>query len=228
MQPAVADIEINASIQPDATPLRDPAWKRGLDLAVASTLLALTLPLWLVAALLVKVDSPGPILYVQPAVGRGGRVFRFYKFRTMTFGADKSEHRRYLRAFVRGETQPDDKARTYKMTADRRLTRAGKLLRRLSLDELPQLLNVLKGDMSVVGPRPPLPYEYELYDEWAKQRLAVRPGITGLYQITGRSRVPFRRMVEIDLDYIERRSLWLDLSIILWTPAAMVLGRGAY
>lgn len=211
--------------------LPDPWWKRPLDVLAAGVLLLLSSPLWLLASLLIRLDSPGPIFYVQPAIGRGGRLFRFYKFRSMRIDGDNRLHRRYLKAFVCGEPLPDDERDSrdgvYKMAGDPRVTRAGRLLRRTSLDELPQLINVLKGDMSLVGPRPPLPYEYELYDDRAKQRLAVRPGITGLYQITGRSRVPFEKMVEIDLDYIRRRSLWLDLSIMLWTPAAMVLARGA-
>ena len=225
-------LEADAGTRPAVGPLRDPSWKRSLDILVAAALLGLSAPVWAIAALLIKRDSPGPVLYVQPAIGRGGRPFRFYKFRTMTVGGDKEEHRRYLEAFVRGEPLPGDETpadgAVYKMTDDPRLTRAGKLLRRASLDELPQLWDVLKGDMSLVGPRPPLPYEYELYDDWARQRLTVRPGITGLYQITRRSRVPFREMVETDLEYIRRRSLWLDLWIMLRTPFAMLLGRGAY
>jgi lipopolysaccharide/colanic/teichoic acid biosynthesis glycosyltransferase len=206
--------------------LPDPWWKRPLDVLTAGALLLLSSPLWLLAALLIWLDSPGPIFYVQPAIGRGGREFRFYKFRSMRVDGDNRRHRRYLRAFVRGE--PASEGGVYKMAEDPRVTRVGRLLRRTSLDELPQLINVIKGDMSLVGPRPPLPYEYELYDDRAKQRLGVRPGITGLYQITRRSRVPFEEMVEIDIDYIRKRSLWLDLSIMLWTPAAMALARGAY
>ena len=207
--------------------LPDPWWKRPLDVAAAAALLLLSSPFWLLVALAIRLDSPGPVFHVQPAIGKGGRVFRFYKFRTMRAGSDDGRHRRYLQAFVRGEPV-DKESGVYKMARDPRITRAGRLLRRASLDELPQLINVLKGDMSIVGPRPPLPYEYELYDDRARQRLAVRPGITGLYQITERSRAPFERMVEIDLDYVRRRSLWLDLSIMLWTPAAMLLARGAY
>lgn len=213
----------------DATIAPDPLWKRPLDVVVATTLLLLSAPLWAFCAMLVRLDSPGPVLYVQDAIGRGGRPFRFYKFRTMKHGNDDADHRRYLRSFVQGEMPAgDENAAVYKMIDDPRLTRAGRLLRKLSLDELPQLLNVLSGDMSLVGPRPPLPYEYALYDGWAKSRLAVRPGITGLYQLTRRSRAPFHEMVEIDLDYIRNCSAWLDLSIMLWTPAAMLMARGAY
>jgi lipopolysaccharide/colanic/teichoic acid biosynthesis glycosyltransferase len=204
-------------------------WKRGLDIIAAGLLLLVSLPAWPAIALLIKLTSPGPVFYVQAAVGRGGRPFRFYKFRTMRADADNAVHRRYIARFVRG---PDGGGHAgagdlHKMEKDARVTAIGRWLRRTSLDELPQILNVLKGDMSLVGPRPPLPYEYELYDDWARRRLAVRPGVTGLYQVTRRSRVSFREMVAIDLEYIERRSLWLDLSIMARTVPAMLLGRGA-
>jgi len=205
--------------------LPDPRWKRPLDSIGAVALLTLTAPLWIIAAIAIKLDSPGPVLHAQDAIGRGGRAFRFHKFRTMQRGADGADHRRYIQAFVEGTTGEDG---VHKMTDDPRRTRVGRWLRRLSLDELPQALDVLRGDMSLAGPRPPLPYEYTLYDEVARQRLAVKPGITGLYQVTRRSRASFREMVEIDLEYIQRRSLWLDLSIIARTLPAMLLGKGAY
>lgn len=210
----------------------DPTWKRALDIIVSAALLTVSLPLCTLIAALIKLDSPGPVLYVQKAVGRSGREFRFYKFRTMRSSADGGLHRRYLREFVRGarpaDRAPETGGAVYKMTDDARITRVGSFLRKTSLDELPQLINVLKGDMSIVGPRPPLPYEYELYDDWARQRLAVRPGITGLYQVTLRSRSSFQDMVAIDLDYIRRRSPRLDVTIMAKTLPVMVLGRGAY
>ena len=226
-----------AALPPSAAPaapaaldaLPDPLWKRPWDVLTASVLLAATSPLWLAISLAIKLTSPGPALYVQDAVGRGGRTFRFYKFRTMRAGADSTHHRQYITHFVRGDrdvaSQKDDAL--FKMRDDQRVTPLGRLLRRTSLDELPQLINVLKGDMSLVGPRPPLPYEHELYDAEAKRRLAVRPGITGLCQVTARSRLTFRQMVELDLDYIRRRSLGLDLLILLRTVPAALLGRGA-
>ena len=208
--------------------LEDRPWKRPLDIVGAVLVLLASLPLWPVIALLIKLTSPGPVFYVQAAIGRGGRVFRFYKFRSMRADADNGIHRRYIARFVRGwDGDSEGTGDLYKMEKDARVTAIGRWLRRTSLDELPQLLNVLKGDMSLVGPRPPLPYEYELYDDWARRRLAVRPGITGLYQVTRRSRASFREMVTIDLEYIERRSLWLDLSIMARTLPAMLLGRGA-
>jgi lipopolysaccharide/colanic/teichoic acid biosynthesis glycosyltransferase len=138
---------------------------------------------------------------------------------------DDSHHREWLKAFV--ERDSPYSGGEFKVRDDPRITWLGILLRRTSLDEVPQLINVLKGDMSIVGPRPPIEFEYELYDERAKRRLAVKPGITGLYQVTARSRVPFSKMLELDLEYIRTRSLWLDLSIILRTPLAMITARGA-
>ena len=205
--------------------LPDPWWKRPLDLLGALALLALTAPIWVIVAIAIKLDSPGPVLYAQDAVGRGGRTFRFHKFRTMQRGADEAGHRRYIQTFVQGTTGEDG---VHKMTDDPRRTRVGRWLRRLSLDELPQALDILRGEMSLVGPRPPLPYEYALYDENARRRLAVKPGITGLYQVTRRSQASFREMVAIDRQYVQRRSLWLDLSIMARTLPAMLLGKGAY
>ena len=233
-RPPRPPVRIRADLPPSAAEAGAPipqerVWKRPLDIAVAGLLLLVSLALWTIVALLIKLTSPGPVFYVQTAVGRGGRPFRFYKFRSMRAGAANAAHRRYIARFVcsvdgDGIGGP---AGLYKMEKDARVTAVGRCLRRTSLDELPQLLNVLKGDMSLVGPRPPLPYEFELYDDWARGRLAVRPGITGLYQVTRRSRASFREMVTIDLQYIERRSLWLDLSIMVRTLPAMLVGRGA-
>ncbi len=206
-------------------------WKRALDLVTGVTLLLASFPLWIIIALLIKLDSRGPVFYTQEAIGRGGEPFRMYKFRTMRTDADDQRHRAYIATFVDGNgAQPEDarERKVYKMVDDDRVTRVGRWLRRLSVDELPQLLNVLRGEMSVVGPRPPLPYEFALYDDWARQRLAVQPGITGLYQVTRRSEASFREMVEVDLDYIKRRSLWLDLGIMVRTAPVMLLGKGGY
>ena len=207
------------------------SWKRPLDMVTGVALLLASFPLWIVIALLIKLDSRGPVFYTQEAIGRGGEPFRLYKFRTMRTDSDNERHRAYIASFVdaEGVQQADDGERkVYKMVDDDRVTRVGRWLRRLSVDELPQLLNVLRGEMSVVGPRPPLPYESALYDDWARQRLAVQPGITGLYQVTLRSEASFRQMVEVDLEYIRRRSLWLDLGIMLRTVPVMLLGKGGY
>ena len=207
------------------------SWKRPLDLVASATLLLASIPLWVIIALLIKLDSRGPVFYTQEAIGRGGEPFRLYKFRTMRTDADNQRHRAYVADFVRessAQRQDGGERKVYKMVDDDRVTRVGRWLRRLSVDELPQLLNVLRGEMSVVGPRPPLPYESALYDDWARQRLAVQPGITGLYQVTVRSEASFREMVEVDLEYIRRRSLWLDLGIMARTAPVMLLGKGGY
>jgi lipopolysaccharide/colanic/teichoic acid biosynthesis glycosyltransferase len=198
--------------------------KRALDVVIALVVLVVFSPIWLLIALLVKVTSPGPAFFRNTMVGRGGRRFRYHKFRTMVAG-DDSHHREWLKEFVTKDA-PYKEGR-FKVDADPRRTGIGKFLRRTSLDEIPQLIDVLKGDMSVVGPRPPILYEFEVYDDRARGRLAVRPGITGLYQITARSAVPFSQMLTIDLDYISRRSLWLDLTIIVRTPWVMLTGKGA-
>jgi len=210
------------------------AIKRGIDIVGALVGLLLFGPLMLIIAIAIKLDSPGPVFFVQKAIGKDGEPFDMIKFRSMYHGADNTEHRRFTEAFVRGEEMgrtidPRTGQPIYKIVNDPRITRVGRFLRRTGLDEAPQFFNVLKGDMSLVGPRPPLPYEYSLYDDWAKQRLAVRPGITGLYQIRKRSRANFREMVETDLEYIENMSLWLDLKLLLLTiPVITIMGKGAY
>jgi exopolysaccharide biosynthesis polyprenyl glycosylphosphotransferase len=201
--------------------------KRTADVLLAAAALLLLAPVWLLVALLIKLDSRGPVLYRQERVGMDGRIFLFLKFRTMRTGADDASHREYQRKYIAG--QPDtnlgDAARpVYKMHSDPRVTRVGRVLRRLSLDELPQLLNVLRGDMSVVGPRPPIPYEVESYALSHRRRLDVKPGLTGLWQVSGRNRLSFEEMVKLDLYYIENWSLWLDLKIILRTLPVMLRG----
>jgi lipopolysaccharide/colanic/teichoic acid biosynthesis glycosyltransferase len=200
-----------------------------MDLVVAAGTLTALSPVWLVIGAAIRLTSPGPALYRAPVVGKDGQVFTYYKFRTMVAG-DDSGHRRWLEEFVRSD-QPsflDTEGKpVYKAVNDPRVTPLGRILRRLSIDEVPQMINVLRGEMSLVGPRPPLPAEFEHYEPGARQRLAVKPGITGLYQVTARSRVPFSGMLRIDLDYIRRRSAWLDLWIMARTAWAMVRGRGA-
>jgi exopolysaccharide biosynthesis polyprenyl glycosylphosphotransferase len=201
--------------------------KRSFDIVFSSLAILLLLPLWLLIALLIKLDSKGPVFYTQERVGMDGRLFLLYKFRTMRAGADPELHREYQRAFIAGRAEAnlgDDHKPTYKLLADPRITRIGKLLRRTSLDEVPQLLNVLAGDMSVVGPRPPIPYEVEAYELWHRKRLDMKPGLTGLWQVSGRNRLPFEEMVRLDLFYIENWSLLLDLKIILRTGFVMLGG----
>lgn len=195
--------------------------KRAVDLGLALFLLVAGLPLWLSIAALIKLDSPGPVLYSGMVHGRNCRPFRYYKFRTMRARAPQDVHQAFIAAYILG-SHPQGK-----LLNDPRLTRVGRLLRVWSLDEFPQLLNVLRGDMSLVGPRPPLTYEFQHYDARAKRRLAVRPGITGLQQVTSRGRASFRRLVATDLLYIRHQSLALDLAILLRTIPAILSRRGA-
>lgn len=205
--------------------------KRASDLIVATLALLILAPLWLLVALLIKLDSRGPIFYKQERVGMDGRVFLFFKFRTMHPGVDDKEHREFQKKYIKGQAesnQGDGDRPAYKLRADRRVTRLGRLLRKTSLDELPQLFNVLRGDMSIVGPRPPIPYEVESYELWHRKRLDMKPGITGLWQVSGRNRLSFDEMVRMDLYYIENWSLLLDLKIMLQTLPVMLRAEDAY
>jgi exopolysaccharide biosynthesis polyprenyl glycosylphosphotransferase len=205
--------------------------KRASDIIIASVAIILLSPLWLIIALVIKLDSRGPIFYKQERVGMDGRIFLFYKFRTMLVNADDAAHRDYQQKYIAGQAEAtliEGERPAYKLVGDARITRVGRWLRRLSLDELPQLLNVLRGDMSVVGPRPPIPYEVEAYQLWHRKRLDMKPGLTGLWQVSGRNRLPFDEMVRLDLFYIENWSLLLDLKIILRTLPVMLRGDDAY
>ncbi|MDQ6672948.1 MAG: sugar transferase [Chloroflexota bacterium] len=201
------------------------AAKRVLDVVVAGALLALLWPLLLVAALLVRLSSSGPILFHQERIGRDGKPFTLYKFRTMLDKNDPSVHRAYVQALIGGEAAAV--GGTFKLLHDARITRTGRMLRRFSLDELPQLFNVLNGSMSLVGPRPALAYEVDAYGDRERQRLSVTPGITGLWQVSGRATLNFHQMIAFDLAYIDGWSLGLDLEILRRTPAAVLSGRGA-
>lgn len=201
--------------------------KRCIDIALSLVALVLLAPLHLLLALVVKLTSPGPALFCQKAVGRGGRLFDFYKFRSMYAGSQNEVHRQVVRQVVqRGEpvTHDSEGRPIFKIVSDPRVTPVGRILRKYSVDELPQLYNVLRGDMSLVGPRPPLPYEAELYDAFQRQRLLVPPGMTGLAQVKARHRASFEEMVQYDLEYIRRQSLLLDLKLMLWTIPALLKG----
>lgn len=207
--------------------------KRAIDVTLSSVFLALLLPVFGVIALLIKLTSKGPVLFRQTRIGQHGKPFTFLKFRSMYVNNDPSIHKEYVSRLIAGE--PDvghnegNKAKLYKIKNDPRITTFGKFLRKTSLDELPQFLNVLRGEMSVIGPRPPVPYEFERYDIWHRRRvLEIKPGITGLWQVSGRSRTSFDDMVRLDLQYARTWSLWLDLKILLQTPAAVLMGDGAY
>ena len=203
--------------------------KRISDMVIAALTLALFSPFWVLIALLIKFDSKGPIFFAQERVGMDGRIFVVYKFRTMRMDADSEIHREYQRKFIAGHAEAnvgDAKEPAYKLRNDPRVTRVGRLLRRLSLDEVPQLFNVLRGDMSIVGPRPPIPYEVEAYELRHRKRLDMKPGLTGLWQVSGRNRLPFEEMVKLDLFYIENWSLLFDVKIILRTVIVMLRGDG--
>jgi exopolysaccharide biosynthesis polyprenyl glycosylphosphotransferase len=207
--------------------------KRAMDLLGSIAALVALGPVLLAIAIAVKRSSPGPVLFRQTRLGRFGVPFTFLKFRTMNCGNDPSIHVQYVTRFIAGGVDSDQPAgqqkAVYKITDDPRVTRVGRFLRKTSLDELPQLLNVLRGEMSLVGPRPPVPYEFEAYDIWHRRRvMEVKPGITGLWQINGRSRLRFDDMVRLDLRYASSWSLWLDIKILLRTPQAVLFGEGAY
>ncbi len=198
--------------------------KRWFDLAAASVLLLLTLPLLLTLALLVRLTSSGPVLFRQTRVGLHGRTFELLKFRSMYVGADDSLHREYVTRLLRGQEIATQGL--FKLAADPRITPLGRTLRRFSLDELPQLLNVLRGDMSLVGPRPSLPWEVQMFPPWARSRQTVRPGITGLWQVSGRNRLTMLAGLELDVEYVERRGLRLDLLILLRTLPVLLSRAG--
>lgn len=213
--------------------------KRVVDVVGAVVGLLLLSPLLLLVALAIRLDSAGPVFYIQERVGarqrtQRGRVawetctFRLYKFRSMVHNADESIHQAHIKAFVAGQTEvaEADDAK-FKLKNDFRITRVGKLLRRTSLDELPQLLNVLKGEMSLVGPRPVPVYEVAEYEPWHHERLLALPGITGLWQVKGRGRVTFDEMVRMDIEYTRTQSLWLDLQLLCLTIPSVLSGRGA-
>jgi exopolysaccharide biosynthesis polyprenyl glycosylphosphotransferase len=214
-------------------PLRGPvrALKRGMDVAVSLLVLLLTWPVWLVLAILIKLESPGPVFYPQERVGMDGKMFLMIKFRSMLSGAGDQPHREVMNKMLNGEdaNQGTDTSPVYgKVKDDPRLTRTGKWMRRYSVDELPQVINVLKGQMSWVGPRPPIPYEVRLYKQWHRARFHVKPGITGLWQVSGRNRLHFEEMVRLDIFYIENWSPWMDLKILLKTLPVVLRGDNTY
>ncbi|MDF0673207.1 MAG: sugar transferase [Nitrospira sp.] len=205
-------------------------FKRSMDVVLSALLLVLLLPAFALIAVLVKLSSPGPVLFRQMRVGYMMKPFAMGKFRTMYATADHHVHHDYVSWFITAsdQAQSQEKPAVFKLTNDDRITPIGRFLRRTSLDELPQLWNVLVGDMSLVGPRPPLPYELEQYKPWHRGRvLEAKPGMTGLWQVVGRSRTTFDEMVRLDLRYARTMSLRSDIKILLATPAAMITGKGA-
>jgi len=210
-----------------------------MDVILAGLVLILLLPLLLLIAFLIKLDSPGPVFFTQERVGAKRqwlgrqaiwiiRNFTMYKFRSMVQNADSSVHEAYIRDFVEGRVVPtSESGGKFKLTNDARVTRVGRLLRKFSLDELPQLLNVLKGDMSLVGPRPVPPYEVACYGDGDHKRLAALPGITGFWQVKGRCQVSFDEMIRMDLQYIRNASLLFDVKLLFLTIPAVLSRRGA-
>lgn len=217
-----------------ATRERPPVGKRAFDLVVSAVALIVLAPFFAVIALLIKRDSPGPVFYRQTRIGLAGRPFEFVKFRSMAVDNDASQHEDAVRRFIAGGAEgagldaTDEYGRpVYKLSDDARVTRVGHYLRKYSLDELPQLWNVLRGDMSMIGPRPALAYEVDAYKPWHRRRLGVAPGISGLWQVAGRSRVDFDEMVFQDVIYAYNESVLTDVSICLRTVPAVLMGRGA-
>jgi lipopolysaccharide/colanic/teichoic acid biosynthesis glycosyltransferase len=207
--------------------------KRVMDIVGSALLLLLCAPLLLIIALAIKMTSRGPVLFRQQRVGQNGQRFTFLKFRSMFVNNDHSVHQEFVKKLIASEeameASPQNGQGVYKITNDKRVTRVGKILRRTSLDELPQFLNVLRGEMSLVGPRPAIPYELAAYQTWHRRRvLEVKPGITGLWQVTGRSTVKFDEMVRLDLRYATSWTPWLDFRILMLTPLAVIRGSGAY
>lgn len=205
--------------------------KRCLDVVGSIVALLILAPLMILIAAAIKLTSPGPVLFRQMRLGQSGKSFPFLKFRSMSAKADPAIHEAYIKRFISRQTDTaadGGGGKIFKMQADPRITRVGRFIRRTSLDEIPQFFCVLVGDMSLVGPRPPLPYEFAAYETWHRRRLlAVRPGITGFWQVDGRSRVTFDEMVRMDIAYARTWSLWLDIKILLRTPRAVVGGNGA-
>ncbi len=209
------------------------AIKRGIDLLGATMALIVLTPVLVAVAIAIKLTSPGPVLFRQKRIGQYGVPFTCLKFRSMHAVNDAHIHQEYVTRLITGRIDPEPSesngTAVYKLTNDPRLTRVGAFLRKTSLDEVPQFFNVLRGQMSLVGPRPPIPYELEAYDVWHRRRLVeVKPGITGLWQVTGRSRLRFDDMVRLDLRYATTWSVWLDIKILLQTPYAVFSGQGAH
>lgn len=207
--------------------------KRLMDLTFCLVLLPFFAVALMVITLLIRLESPGPVLFVQERVGKGGRRFKMIKFRTMHHNVARDHHRTFMKAFVRGEVQINE-AQTngangvFKPFDQSQVTKVGRLLRATSLDELPQVINVLRGEMSFVGPRPNVAWEVEEYKGWHKERLEVLPGITGLAQVRGRSGIFFDQIIRYDIEYVHKRSLWLDLKIIGWTFTTVFKRTGAH
>ncbi len=216
------------------------------DLTICLFLLPVILPILAIASLAIRLDSPGPIFFTQDRIGKGGRRFRMYKLRTMQHNLDDSSHRVFMKGFVNGEAGKDtgsfsgqsfillsesgeveDDKNVHKPFEPSQLTRVGRILRKTSIDELPQIINVLKREMSWIGPRPNVPWEVEEYQPWHHERLELLPGVTGLAQVRGRSSITFERIARYDIEYIEKHSIIFDLKILFWTISQVIAKKGA-
>lgn len=230
----IADFKLYPDLSEEKSKKRLPILiKRVLDFVGSLAILFVASPLLLLIALAIKLTSKGPVVFRQERLGQFGSRFNCLKFRTMYVNNNPKIHQEYVQQFIAGQVgsgaEQSGKPTVYKITNDPRVTAVGRILRKTSLDELPQFLNVLRGEMSLVGPRPPVPYEFEIYDIWHRRRvLEVKPGITGLWQVSGRSRTCFDDMVRLDLRYAQSWSVWLDLKILMATPRAVINGDGAY
>ena len=200
--------------------------KRIVDLSLTLLLAPFLLLAAAVVVLLIRLDSPGPVLFRQKRLGANGSEFTMYKFRSMYANCDEAAHRQAIKEFIQGKALNSNTIRSYKLEGDPRITRIGRFIRATSLDELPQFWNVLRGDMTLVGPRPPIPYEAAYYNEYHWLRLSGKPGLTGLWQVYGRSRVKFQEMVEMDITYLQQQSIWQDLKLIILTLPIMCKGHG--
>lgn len=201
--------------------------KRAVDVVLSATALLILLPLLVMLALTIKLHSPGPVLFRQTRIGKDGKPFTFLKFRSMRHSADTSIHREHVAALIKNHDLAPTGGKSAKMQRDPRITGLGRILRKTSLDELPQLINVLRGEMSLVGPRPCIPYEAELFQQSHRRRFEALPGITGWWQVKGRNRVSFDDAMRMDIYYIDHLSFWLDLKILVLTPFAVLTGKGA-
>jgi lipopolysaccharide/colanic/teichoic acid biosynthesis glycosyltransferase len=199
--------------------------KRIFDVLFTLLLLIPLCIVMVIVAVCIRLETPGPVFFRQKRVGLNGMEFEMLKFRSMYLNGDDSHHREAIKQYMNGSSL-NGKANAYKLVDDPRVTRVGRLIRKTSIDELPQFLNVLRGQMTLVGPRPPLPYEVEEYSQHDWLRLSGKPGLTGTWQIYGRSRVPFQEMVEMDIEYLQQQSFWLDLKLIVLTVPVMISGRG--
>ncbi len=218
-------------IERSSTKLYKPYYqtaKRVFDLLICLMMAPFLLPAIVLIALAIRLNSPGPVFFLQDRIGKGGQRFKIIKFRTMHHNIDRRSHETRMQAFVNGQVKQTEAAQSFKPFEVNQITQVGRILRKTSLDELPQLINIFKGEMSLVGPRPNVAYEVEAYRGWHKERLEVLPGITGLAQVRGRSGITFDKIVEYDIEYIEKQSLLLDFQILWWTVASVLAGKGAH